>query len=370
MAIDLNFDEQQQMIRDTARSFFDQQSQIHLVRRYRNSEDEFPRELWGRMAELGWLAMGLPADHGGFESSFLDSFALSIELGRSLAPVPYLENWIGSRLVAEVGSDAQKAALLPGLASGELILTPAIIEPVGAYGACGVRLRASSEGTGFVLEGEKALVAYAGSAERLIVAARREDGGLSLFLVDPNSSGVSLERTPNTAELPLYHVRFSCTKVGPEDLLGGEGDRSTALHSVQMRAAVLQAAMIQGAGERLLDLTADYARMRVQFGNQIGKHQAVQYLVTDMVIHTHNAGLLALNAAWRIAGGMDFLREAAFAKAAASRAAHSVTFASHEVHAGIGFMEDYDLQLFTRRSKHWEFNLGDTRWCLEQALAA
>ncbi|MDB5445710.1 MAG: acyl-CoA dehydrogenase protein [Phenylobacterium sp.] len=370
MAIDLNFDEQQEMVRDTARQFFAQHSPIAVVRRHRNGEDEFPQDLWRRMAELGWLAMGLPEAHGGFESSFLDSFALAQELGRSLAPVPYLETWIGAQLVAELGSEAQKAALLPPLAEGQLILTPAVMEADGLYGPEGVTLVARPDGGGFVLDGAKTLVAYAGSAARLIVAARTAADGITLFLVDPKSPGVSLERTPNTAGLPLYAVVFKGAKAGPDDVLGPVGGGWPALNETQMKAAVLQSAMVQGAGERILDFTIDYARTRVQFGEQIGKHQAVQYLITDIAIHAHNTGLLALQAAWRIAEGQPFLRQAAFAKAAAGRAAHAMTFASHEVHAGIGFMEDYDLQLFTRRGKHWEFNLGDPRWCLEQTQAA
>jgi alkylation response protein AidB-like acyl-CoA dehydrogenase len=172
------------------------------------------------------------------------------------------------------------------------------------------------------------------------------------------------------AGLPLYAVVFKSVRVLGGDVLGRVGGGWAALNSAQMKAAVLQSAMVVGAGERVLEFTADYARTRVQFGEQIGKHQAVQYLVTDISMHAHNADLLALQAAALIAEGRPFLREAAFAKAAASRAAHAITFASHEVHAGIGFMEDYDLHLFTRRGKHWEFNLGDTRWCLEQAVAA
>jgi len=131
---------------------------------------------------------------------------------------------------------------------------------------------------------------------------------------------------------------------------------------------VLQAAMVVGAGERLLEMTADYAKTRVQFGTPIGRHQAVQYLTTDIMIDTQEVRLLALQAAWRIDTGQSFAREAALAKAAASKAIAHMTFASHEVHAGIGFMVDYDLQLYTQRGKHWEYNLGDRRHSLERAV--
>lgn len=369
MAIDLNFDEQQTLIGDAARGFFEQHCPAAAVRRHLAAAEDLPRELWRGMAELGWLGMGLPEAYGGLGCSFLDSYALSLELGRSLAPVPYLETVLAGELVAALGDERQKRELLPALGEGRLILAPAIMEPDGVYGEAGITLAARRAGEGFVLDGAKTLVAYAGAAGRLICAARAE-AGVSLFLVDPQAAGVRLEPTPNIAELPLYAVVLDQVAVAADARLGPPGEAWPALQAAIMKAAVLQSAMVVGAGERVLEMTADYARTRVQFGEPIGRHQAVQYLVTDIAMHAHNTGLLALHAAWRIAAGEPFLREAAFAKAAASRAAHAMTFASHEVHAGIGFMVDYDLQLFTRRGKHWEFDLGDARWCLEQAVTA
>jgi alkylation response protein AidB-like acyl-CoA dehydrogenase len=133
---------------------------------------------------------------------------------------------------------------------------------------------------------------------------------------------------------------------------------------------MLQSAMVVGAGQKVLEMTVEYAGEREQFGTPIGKHQAVQYLCTDIAMHCHLTKLLTLQAGWRIDTGQPFHREAALAKASASRAAAAMTFASHEVHAGMGFMLEYDLQLYTLRGKHWEWNLGDTRYHLEQAMDA
>jgi alkylation response protein AidB-like acyl-CoA dehydrogenase len=140
------------------------------------------------------------------------------------------------------------------------------------------------------------------------------------------------------------------------------------LQEVMLQAAVLQSAIVVGAGERVLDIAVGYAKDRVQFGQPIGKHQAVQYLCSDIAIQCQLTRLLALNAAWRIDAGKPFRREASLAKAQASRAAAAMTFAAHEVHAGIGFMKDYDLQLYTLRGKHWEYNLGDERHHLDLAM--
>jgi alkylation response protein AidB-like acyl-CoA dehydrogenase len=375
MAIDLTFTEQQQIIQATARDVFEKHSPPALARRYENSEDEFPRDLWRRMAELGWLGIGFPAAYDGLECGFLDMYVLYIELGRHLVPSPHLDTVaLGGALVDALGDEAQKTRILPAVARGEAILSLAIMEPDGLYGPAGVTLAARRRGEDFVLTGTKVLVAYARSADRLVCAARTggqasDAHGISLFLIDPRAPGVTLERTPNMAGYPLYAVTFADVVVSGADGLGAVDEAWPVLDETMMKAAVLQSAMVVGAGERVLEMSADYAKTRVQFGQPIGKHQAVQYLVTDIAIHGHVARLLALQAAWRIDSGRSFLREASLAKAAASKAAAAMTFAAHEVHAGIGFMTDYDLQLYTQRGKHWEWNLGDHRHHLERVMA-
>lgn len=374
MAIDLNFDEQQEMIRDTARQFFDLQCPPSVVRKLRNADDDLPLSVWRQMADLGWLRMPFPEAYGGLACSFMDMYPLYLELGRSLAPVPHLETVVlAGSLIESLGTEIQKNELLSAIGAGDMIVTPAVMEPEGVYGVAGINLAARAEGSGYRLDGTKVLVAYAGAAGQLLVAARTGKPGatsISLFLIDPETPGISAQRTPNSAGLPLYALNFSNVAVPAEAVLGEPGQAWPALNEAMMRAAVLQSAMIVGAGQKILEMTIEYAKSRFQFGEAIGKHQAVQYLVTDIAMESHNTDLLALQAAWRISTGQSFIREAALAKAAASRAAAHMTFASHEVHAGVGFMVDFDLQLYTLRGKHWEFNLGDTRYHLEQVMAA
>jgi alkylation response protein AidB-like acyl-CoA dehydrogenase len=133
---------------------------------------------------------------------------------------------------------------------------------------------------------------------------------------------------------------------------------------------VLQAAMVIGAGERVQEMTANYAKDRVQFGAPIGRHQAVQYMVTDILIDVQRLRQFTLNAAWRIDVGLPFEREAARASAFACRAAAHIMRQAHEVHAGVAFMLEHDLQLYSRRAKHWEFALGDARYHEERMLVA
>jgi len=374
VAIDLELNEQQRQLQDTANDLFGRLCPPSVVRRYETSTEDFPREVWRQMAELGWLSMSFPSEYDGLDCTFLDAYPIYIELGRHLAPVPLLEvAGVAGELVAALGSPEQKGALLPAIGGGQAIVTLAFMEPEGCYGPAGVALSARHTGDRYVLEGTKLLVSCAASADRLIVAARTsgaagDEAGVSLFIVNPKAPGVAIERIPNIAGQPLYAVTFAGVEVPAADALGMIGGAWPALNAVMAKAAVLQSAMVLGAGERVQAMAVDYANHRVQFGEPIGKHQAVQYLCTDITLEHYVARLLTLQAAWRIDTGRTFLREASLAKAAASRAAAAMTFAAHEVHAGVGFMNDYDLQLYTRRAKHWEFNLGDYRHHLDEAM--
>jgi alkylation response protein AidB-like acyl-CoA dehydrogenase len=360
MTIDLNFSSDQEQIHRSAQQFFRAEVPPELVRRYRSGregEEEFARDLWKQMAELGWLAMPFAEAHGGFDAGVVDMYPIFLELGRSLAPVPLLETVIlAGGLIAGLGSGAQKDRHLGAIARGEAIYAAALGEDIASHGIAPTSITAR----GNSLSGTVPLVSYAGSADFLLVLADDQ----SLFLVDRTAPGLTLEAQPNIAGMPLYAVTLADV---PGEQLGGNAQ--AVVEAVVAKATVLQAAMVTGAGSRILELSTDYAKTRTQFGQQIGKHQAVQYRVTDVAIDAHNTGLLALHAAWAIDAGRPFLRAAAMAKAASSRAAARMPEAGHEVHAGIAFMIDYDLQLYTRHCKHWEFSLGDRRTSLEQVAA-
>jgi alkylation response protein AidB-like acyl-CoA dehydrogenase len=366
MAIDLAFGEQERLIQATAREFFEAHSPPAAVRACEREPESFDRDLWSRMADAGWLGMSFPDAYGGLDCGFLDLYAFYIELGRALAPVPHLETvGLAAPLIAALGDEAQKRRLLPAVAAGGGVLAVATHGPGEDDGA----LRAERAGGGYRLTGRKALVPYARAAAGILCTASAEGrNGRSLLLVDPQSPDLDIEFTPNIAGAPLYTLTFRGVTAGDDALLGEAGQAGPALDDALARAAVLQSAMVVGAGERLLDMSVDYARTRRQFGHPIGKYQAVQYLATDIALDLKSTRLLGLQAAWRIHSGRPGLREAALAKASASRSAARMTFAAHELHAGIGFMVDYDLQLYTRRAKLWEYNLGDARAHLERVM--
>ena len=330
-------------------------------------EDElgYDRATWRRMAELDWLGLTFPESLGGAGGSLLDQYAIYLEMGRSLCPSPHLaSSVIAGETILRAGSEEQRERILPALARGERIVAPALTEPDGQYGSAAVQLGAVRDGAEYRLDGAKILVPYVHEASELLVAARTSPGGdgLTLFLVEPGAPGVGVERLDNTAGYPLFAVTFDCVRAAAEAAVGPVDRGWESLEPALDRASVLQCAEIVGAGEAVLEIAVKYSLDREQFGQPIGRFQAVQYLCSDIAIDVHLTSLLARQAAWRIDVGESHRREVSIAKAQASVAAQHIVRQAHEVEAGHGFMLENDLQLFTRRAKHWEFNLGDAAY--------
>jgi alkylation response protein AidB-like acyl-CoA dehydrogenase len=372
--IDLEFDEQQQLLQQTAREFFARQCPLARVRSLEESDAGYAPDLWEAMAALHWVGLSYPEELGGADGGILDQYVIYVEMGRSLAPTPHLASSVisGETLLA-AGSETQKKRLIPEMARGDLIVAPALTEPDGAYGADAIQLAATEDaGGGYRLDGVKVLVPYAHVAGQLLVAARTgaSPDGVTLFLVEPGTAGVAIEKLDNIAGHPLFAVTFDGVAVHSEAIVGPLGGGWAELAPVLDRATVLQCAEIVGAGEAVLDIAVRYAQEREQFGQPIGRFQAVQYLCSDIAIDLHLTSLLGRQAAWLVDTGRPHARELALAKAQASEAAQHMVRQAHEVLAGHGFMVETDLQLYTRRAKHWEFNLGDVHYQLDAAVAA
>jgi alkylation response protein AidB-like acyl-CoA dehydrogenase len=373
MSIDLELSQEQELIRKTAADFFARTCPIPRVRELEASELGYDPQIWRQMGELDWIALAWPEKWGGANGTLLDLYPLYLEMGRAIVPSPHLSSAViaGETLVRS-GSDAQRARLLPHMARGECVVAPALLEARGDWGPEGIELDAAAEGSGFRLQGAKILVPYAHVADEILVAARTSRGadGVTLLLVERRTGGVKVERLPNIAGYPLCAVSFDGVRVG-RDAVVGEPDRGwAALLPALDRAAVLQCAEIIGAGEKVLEIAVEYAKDRQQFGQPIGRYQAVQYLCSDIAIAGHLGSLLARQAAWRIDAGLPARREVSLAKAHASDSAQLMVRQAQEVLAGAAFMLENDLQLYTRRAKHWEFNLGDSRWHRDAAITA
>ncbi len=347
-----------------ARQLFEARCPLTTVRELEDDERGYLPDLWAEMAGLDWLGLTYPEELGGSGGTLVDLTVIYQAFGRTLAPSPHLPSAVivGETLVREPG--LAHADLLAEMVAGTAVVVPALVEPEASFGPEAVTLSAVEQPEGIVLQGTKILVPFANSADRLLVVARTEAGpdGVTLLLVDPAAPGVTIERMDNIANSPLFAVAFDGVVVPKADVVGEIGKGWALLTPALDRATVLRCAEIVGAGERLLEISVDYANARSQFGKPIGQFQAVQYLCTDIAIDTHLTALLLRHAAWRLDNGVPARREVALAKSFASRAAQRIVHSAHEVHAGVAFMLEADVQLYTRRAKHWEFDLGEARY--------
>lgn len=363
MTIDLTLDDHQLLLQQSSREFFRRRYPSEAVRAIEAGDVGYSSEHWREMADLGWLGITIPTGLGGGGGRFLDLYPLYEEMGRFLVPSPHLDTVVvAAGTILAVGTDAQRASFLPNVSSGDLLVIPAVLEADGALGPDAIAGSATRRGDDFVVTATKLLVPFARSADWFLVPVRTDgSGGISLLLVDAHAQGVSCEPIPNIAGHALSVVRFDDATTPRENLVGPEGVGWAPLADAMLQGAVLQTATIVGAARAVLEMTNQYAKDRVQFGHPIGQYQAVQYLVTDILIDLHRADLLAKQAALRIDTGKPYGREAAIAVAFGKHAAAHLHRQAHEVHAGVAFIDEHDLQLYSRRSKFWENHLGDAR---------
>ncbi len=361
--MDVNFDDGQLELGRIARQLFESRCPLTTVRAIEEGEVGYQPELWQELAQLDWLSLTWPEPLGGSGGSLVDLVVVYREIGRSLVPSPHLASSViaGETLVRE---PTPRRELLEAMAAGRTIVAPALYDPDVLSGPEGVTMPIIPTPDGYRVSGEKVLVPYAHVADHLLVVGRTTAApdGTTLVLVDRTAPGVTIERMPNIGDFPLFSVSFEGVEVGPEAVVGPVGQGWSLLGPALDRATVLRCAEIVGAGGRLLEMSVDYSLQRTQFGQQIGKFQAVQYLCTDIAIATHLTDLLTRQAAWRLDRGLPARREVALAKSYGSRAAQRVVERAHEVHAGVAFMVESDVQLYTRRAKHWELDLGEARF--------
>ncbi len=362
--MDLGLTEEQEMLKNFARDFLEKECPEKLVREMEDNERGFTDALWQGMANQGWQGLMIPEAYGGNGMSFLDLCVLLEEFGRALVPGPFISTTVlGAVPVMEAGTDAQKQAILPKVASGALIMTLALTEPSARWDADGVELTARRDGDSYLLNGTKLFVPDAHVAHTLVVAARTGGAGeygITLFLVDGKAAGLKTTVLKTIAADKQCEIQFKNVKVSAADILGAEGRGWDVLRSVQRKAAVAYSAYLVGLAQRDFEISVDYAKERVQFGRPIGSFQAIQHKAADMVTDVDGARFIMYRAAWAITENEpDQDLQVSMAKAWASDATRRVVAHGQQIHGGIGFTKEYVIQLFYRRQKMAELMWGD-----------
>ena len=312
------------------------------------------------MADAGLLGIAVPAEHGGAGLGVLELAMVLEEVGRRTAPVPALAALaLGGLPVARWGSDAQQAAILPGLAAGTTVVTAALVEPLGdPFAPSTTARRADGDRDGWVLDGVRTNVPAGLVADVVIVPAVVDGGGIGLFLVPAGAQGVSRERQDTTTGTPDARVTLAGVRVGADALLGPIDGAGTALRWLVEHATVAACAVMSGVAAEAVRITGEYTTAREQFGRPIATFQAVGQRAADAYVDAQGIRLTMLQAAWRLSAGFPADREVAVAKYFASLGGQRVVHAAAHLHGGMGVDRDYPLHRYFLLAKQLELTLG------------
>lgn len=364
--MNFEFTAEQEMVRDTVRAYLADKAPMTRVREVMETNAGFDAALWSGLADLGMLGVHIPEDYGGAGFGFREVGILMEEMGRALTPLPFLSSAVlGAGALLLVGSEEQKAVYLPRIASGELRVALAATEQGSDWGLDRIDCAATAANGAVILSGTKSYVIDGHSAGLLIVAARQEDGAVSMYLVAMDSAGVersrveTMDMTRRLAEVQLNDVRVP---VGSR--LGAAGSAGETLQRLHDLAVVALAYEQVGGAQACLEASVEYAKVRHQFGRPIGSFQAIKHKCADMLVQVESAKSAAYHAGWAADSDPEELRIAApLAKAFCSDAYFSVAAENIQVHGGVGFTWDHDAHLYFKRAKSAQLLFGDsTHW--------
>jgi alkylation response protein AidB-like acyl-CoA dehydrogenase len=359
-----SFTEEQDEFRSVLRRFLEDRSPTTEVRRLMATDTGWERERWSQInAELGLTAVAIPEAYGGHGFGVSEQCIVLEEMGRALLCAPYFSSTVlAASAILNAGTEAQKQALLPAIASGETIATLAFTEGNGRWDNAGVAMQANLNGSGYKLDGVKSFVLDGHTADLIVVLARKSgsvgDQGLSLFTVAADAAGLerhlltSVDETRKLAQLNFIGVEA--------ELLGDEGGAARPMSKTLVQVAICLANEMVGGADRLREDALAYVQMRMQFGRSIASFQVTKHKAADMLTDVE----LAKSAAYYAAAAFDegdanIVSVASLAKIAASEAYMQTAIHSIQMHGGIGFTWDNDTHLWFKRAKSSEVFLGD-----------
>ena len=371
--LNLDFTGEQDMLRDMVRGLLAQHSPLEKVRELEDDPVGYSTELWSQLAELDLLGLVLPEELGGSGMTMLEGVIVYEELGRAVTPLPHFVSCVlSATALVRAGSADQQAEWLPKIASGEVILTPAWLEPDNGFSPQGVQVRAVADGDGFVITGTKQHVYFASAADRFVVLARTGDGpeDVDLFLVDPTAAGVTLTQKMSISSDNQYRVDLDGVRVTAADRIGDAGTGWDTWTKVLEDGMILAAAQANGGCEHALDITVQYSKDREQFDKPLGAFQALAHNMADAKTSLDGSKVLTYEAAWARSLGRPVNHLAPMAKLFASKSYRDTTAMAQQIFGGVGFTLEYEIQLYFRRAKQLQLSWNDTRRCEELVAAA
>jgi len=362
--MDIGLNEEQEMLRESAREFLRRECPKQLVRQMDESDEGYSVDLWHRMAELGWMGLVFPEKYAGSGRNFLDLAVLLEEMGYSILPGPFFSTVVlGGLTLLSAGNEEQKMEFLPKIARGAMILSFALTEPSASYDAASVKTEAMARNGKYVINGTKLFVLNANVADYILCVARTRktqdpEDGITLFLVDARSPGLKCTLLRTLARDKQCEVIFDDVTVSQKSVVGRRDEGWSIVKDILQKAAVAKCAEMVGGAQAALDMAVNYAKERVQFGRPIGSFQAIQHYCANMAMDVSGSRFVTYKAAWKLSEGLPAGLDAAIAKAWVSEACGRVALSAHQIFGAIGFTMDHDLHLYYRQAKAAEIIFG------------
>ena len=371
--MDFTFSEEQQMLQETTRRFMEKDYSFETRRRIKEkSARGFSPEVWQGFADLGLLALNVPEADGGLGGSPIDTMLVMTAMGEGLVLEPYLASAvIATKTVAMLGDEGQRAAMLPAMAAGELIAVLAHDEPATRFDWRAVETRASLGGDGYKLTGHKSVITHAASANMLLITARLAEPGatgpLAVFAVPHDAPGLRRVSYTTVDGICASDVWLERVSVPAGALFNAASDTEACIGEILDAGLAALSAEAIGALDRILAATVEYARNRKQFGVAIGKFQALQHRMADMVLHIEQARSMSYLAAVRCQDSDPVIRRRAMsaAKVVIGQACRFVGQQAVQLHGGMGVTDELDVSHYFKRLMAIELQFGSTDHHLE-----
>jgi alkylation response protein AidB-like acyl-CoA dehydrogenase len=357
--VNFAFSDEQEELRRSVRRFLEDKSPETEVRRLMETTEGYDPAVWSQMADqLGLQGLTIPEEFGGSGYTYVELIVVLEEMGRALLCAPYFSSVaLAANLLLVSGDDTAKKDYLPGIANGSTIATVALAEASGRWDEEGVTLEATGSGDSWTLSGEKMYVLDGHLADLILVAARTP-AGVSVFAVDKGASGFAATSL-STMDQTRKQARLAFAST-PARLVGQDGAGWTAISKMLDLAAVALAAEQVGGAQKVLEMSVEYAKVRVQFGRPIGSFQAIKHKCADMLLEVESAKSAAYYAGWAAAEDSDELPVvASLAKSYCSEAYFHATAENIQIHGGIGFTWEHPAHLYFKRAKSSELLFGD-----------
>lgn len=364
--MDFDLSEDQKILKKSVRDFLVKEYPKDLIRTLMESEEGYSRELWHKMAELGWTGLIFPEEYGGSSGSFFDLMLLFEEMGYNICPSPFFSTVVlGGVPILIAGKEEQKKEFLPKIVSGEMILTLALTEPTASYNSESVRVYATRFKGEYIINGTKLFVPDAKVANSLLcVATTREvadpEEGIIILIVDAKNPGLKCTLLKTLTGEKEYEVLFENVHVPEKNILGERILGWSIVENILERATLTRCAEMIGGAQAVMDMALRYAKKRTQFNHPIGSFQAIQHHFANMWMDINGSRLILYKAAWKIDQGILDGREVSMAKARIGETYRRVTILGHQIFGGIGFTMDHDMHLYHRRSITGYLSFGNS----------